>query len=338
MDSDSYYSLLFILIGSIISTLSASVSYLSQQTLNDEIKKNHFKAKILYKLRERYEETINGLFIVEFILYLFSFLFIFSKINEVTLETIFLVFAIISGILFLRINFYGIGIRFADKIALSSARIINLLSSFTYFIPKAALIINDLLGGKDTPEEAKEEINAVVQSARDDGSIDEDEYRLLKRVIEYSKFPVNQKFTPRTKVFSLKADMTVEQVKDLLELKQYSRIPIWDGENIDVGLKGYVLSRDLLYSALQGDLEKELIDLSKKIYVVPSDEPMDEVLEKFLKNKQHLFAVVDSYGGFDGIVTLEDVMEFILDTNIYDEADQTKDWLQEAKKRKLKGN
>ena len=64
---------------------------------------------------------------------------------------------------------------------------------------------------------------------------------------------------------------------------------------------------------------------------------MDEVLEKFLNNKQHLFAVVDEYGGFDGVVTLEDIMEFILDTNIYDEADVDKDWLQEAKKRKLNG-
>jgi CBS domain containing-hemolysin-like protein len=337
MDGDSYYSLIFIILGSIVSTLSASVSYLTQQTLNDEIKKNHINALVLDKLRDRYEETINGLFIVEFLLYLISFFFIFSNVNEINLDSILLLIAIICGILFLRINFYGIGIRFADKIALASANIINILSSFTYFIPKSAMLINDILGGKDTPEEAKEEINAVVQSARDEGSIDEDEYRLIKRVIEYSKYPVNHKFTPRTKVFSLKADMTVEEVKDLPELKQYSRIPIWDGENIDVGLKGYVLSRDLLYSALQGDLDKELIDLSKKIYVVPNDEPMDEVLEKFLKNKQHLFAVVDSYGGFDGIVTLEDAMEVILDTNIYDEADITKDWLEEAKKRKLKG-
>lgn len=337
MDSDSYYSIIFILLGSLISTLSASVSYMTQQALNNELKKNLDKAQILNKLRDRYEETINGLFIIEFISYLFAFYFLFSQINETTLETLFLLLATISGIIILRINFYAIGIRFADTIALSFASFINLLSATTYFIPKTALLINDILGGKDTPDEAKEEINAVVQSARDDGSIDEDEYRLLKRVIEYSKYPVSQKFTPRTKVFTLKADLTVEQIKDLPELKQYSRIPIWDGDNIDVGLKGYVLSRDVLYSALQGDNDKELIDLSKKIYVVPNDEPMDEVLEKFLKNKQHLFAVVDSYGGFDGIVTLEDVMEFILDTNIYDEADLTKDWLQEAKKRKLKG-
>lgn len=334
MDSDSYYSIILILIGSLISTLSASVSYMTQQRLNDEIKNNSEKVNLLNKVRDRYEETINGLFIIEFLFYLCAFYFIFSNISSLDFENFFLLIATISSIIFLRINFYGLGIRFADKIAISNASLISTLSSLTYFIPKSALMINDLLGGKDTPDEAKEEINAVVQSARDDGSIDEDEYRLLKRVIEYSKFPVSQKFTPRTKVFTLKADMTVADVKDLAELKQFSRIPIWDGENIDIGLKGYVLSRDVLYAALQGDNDKELIDLSKKIYVVPNDETMDEVLEKFLKNKQHLFAVVDEYGGFDGIVSLEDVMEFILDTNIYDEADLDKDWLQEAKKRK----
>ncbi len=334
MESDSYYSILLILIGSFVSTLSASVSYMTQQSLNDEIKLNSEKVNLLNKVRDRYEETINGLFIVEFLFYLCAFFFIFSNINIANFESLFLLIATIAIIILLRINFYALGIRFADKIALANATLISMLSAMTYFIPKTALLINDLLGGKDTPEEAKEEINAVVQSARDDGSIDEDEYRLLKRVIEYSKFPVSQKFTPRTKVFSLKADMTVSDVKDLAELKQFSRIPIWDGENIDVGLKGYVLSRDVLYAALQGDNDKELIDLSKKIYVVPNDETMDEVLEKFLKNKQHLFAVVDDYGGFDGIVSLEDVMEFILDTNIYDEADLDKDWLQEAKKRK----
>jgi len=337
MDSDSYYSILFIILGSLISTLSASISYLSQQSLNDEIKRNNQKANLLNKLRDRYEETFNGLFIAEALLYLISFYFLFNNIQADLVNNLFLLIATISGIIILRIIFYAIGIRFADKIAFMFSSFINFISSMTYFIPRTALYINDLMGGKDTPEEAKEEINAVVQSARDDGSIDEDEYRLLKRVIEYSKYPVSQKFTPRTKVFTLRADKLVSEIKDLPELKQYSRIPIWDGENIDVGLKGYVLSRDILYAALQGDEDKELLDLSKKLYMVPNDEPMDEVLEKFLKNKQHLFAVVDSYGGFDGVVTLEDIMEFILDTNIYDEADIDKDFIQEAKKRKMRG-
>lgn len=337
MDIPSYFSILFILIGTFISLLSASISYLPQQYLNSEIKKSNAKALLLNKLRDRYEETFNGLFIAEVVFYLLSIYLLFSNQNKLLIDNLFLILSVISGIIVLRILFYSVGIRFAEKIAFANAGLINFLSAMTYFVPRTALMINNLIGGKDTPEEAKDEINAVVQSALDEGNIDEDEYRLLKRVIEYSKFPVNQKFTPRTKVFTLRADKLVEEVKNLPELKQYSRIPIWDGESIDVGLKGYVLSRDILYAALMGDTEKILLDLSKKLYVVPSNEPMDEVLEKFLNNKQHLFAVVDEYGGFDGVVTLEDVMEFILDTNIYDEADVDKDWLQEAKKRKLNG-
>lgn len=337
MDAPSYLSIVFILIGSIISLFSASISYLSQQKLNDELKRNSPKAFILNKLRDKYEESFNSLFLAEIISYTLAFYFQFNSNSSTTSSNLSQLFFLIILLVVCRTTLYAIGIRFADKIAFSYSQTIKLIASLTNFMPKLSMLINDKIGGKDTPDEAKEEINAVVQSARDEGSIDEDEYRLLKRVIEYSKYPVSQKFTPRTKVFSLMADKLVREVKDLPELKQYSRIPIWDGDNIDVGLKGYVLSRDILYSALKGDLDKALIDLSKKLYAIPNNEPMDEVLEKFLNNKQHLFAVVDSYGGFDGVVTLEDIMEFILDTNIYDEADIDKDFIQEAKKRKMRG-
>ena len=65
MDIPSYFSILFILIGAFISLLSASISYLPQQYLNSEIKKSNAKALLLNKLRDRYEETFNGLFIDE---------------------------------------------------------------------------------------------------------------------------------------------------------------------------------------------------------------------------------------------------------------------------------
>lgn len=92
----------------------------------------------------------------------------------------------------------------------------------------------------------------------------------------------------------------------------------------------------LLKSALEGKLSMQLHELVREVYFIPENVPLAKALEQFLKRRQHLFVVVDEYGGVEGLITMEDVMEAILGTEIVDENDRIIDLRELAKSRRDK--
>ena len=103
---------------------------------------------------------------------------------------------------------------------------------------------------------------------------------------------------------------------------------------MDTGVIGYVMSRDILHSALSGKTDKSLRDFSREVYFIPENAPLDNALDRFLKRRQHLFVVVDEYGGVEGLLTMEDVLETMLGVEIVDEADRFVDMRLLAKQRR----
>jgi magnesium and cobalt exporter, CNNM family len=335
MDDDYYsYFYLVFLISSFIALLSAAFSYLSQQKLNGETERSNQNAITISKLRARYEESLTSLNSVEIIIYIIatpSFFVntFFQGINYIYSMLIWL------GILFAsRIICYSIGMRLAENITLKFAPLISLFVKIGSFTDLFSHFLNKIMGGEDTPEEEKEEIEAVVESAREEGNLDEDEYRILKNTLNFSDVLVEDVMTPRTVVFSCGANDRVGDVIKLPELKNYSRFPIWEGDRIDQGLRGYVMTRDVLQSALDGDDSSELRTLANEIYMISETETLDEALELFLQRRQHLFAVIDEFGGFEGLLTMEDVVETMIGAEIVDEADHVVDQRELAKRRR----
>ncbi len=186
-------------------------------------------------------------------------------------------------------------------------------------------LLAEKIGGRKVDEDTREELDAMVESAHDEGSIDSSEYRILKNIIKFKEVFVSDVMTPRTVVFSLNADKTIEEVLNNNGLKMYSRIPLWEDESLDKGLIGYILSKDILQAALSGKTNITLREFMRVINFIPENVELDVALDQFLNNKQHLMAVIDEYGGFDGLITMEDVLETILGVEIMDEADRVED-------------
>ncbi|MDC1068020.1 CNNM domain-containing protein [Candidatus Kapabacteria bacterium] len=331
MDPEGYLSIFLIVIGSFLSFLTATLSYVSQQKIKEAIKHGDENATLLNKFRNRYEESLNSLLIIELLFYLMGAIFTVhvSDFQGKILDIVYILVLIIS----LRIVFYFLGVRFANTLALKCVPIISILIRVGSFFPFIIEKLNTISGGQYTEEETKDEINAIVETALEDGAIDRDEYRILKSIIKFSDVKVEDVMTPRTVVFSCRADQTINETINMPELKNYSRFPIWDGDNIDKGLRGYVMTREVLYAALVGKGDSQLKDLTKEIYLIAESSPLDLTLEKFLTRQQHIMAVVDDYGGFEGLITMEDVLETIIGVEIVDEADQEMD-LRELAKRK----
>jgi CBS domain containing-hemolysin-like protein len=190
-------------------------------------------------------------------------------------------------------------------------------------------------GGEEPEDTSRKELDALVENAHVEGSIDPEEYRLMKSLMRFSSVEVADVMTPRTVVFSLHQDETVENALQSLESRQYSRFPIWEGSSID-GVNGYVMTKDIMWAALRGNKTATLKEFSRNVYFIPDSAELDKALEQFIEREQHQFIVVDEYGGIEGLITLEDVMETMLGVEIVDEDDNVVDLRELAKQRRDK--
>ncbi len=322
--------------------LSAALSSLSQDKLDnlkqaqDDVKlrdtKKYKRLNILLKMR--YEESEESFFIIEAVFYLTAFIVLdIFLLNKGFFWYYLLIYDVLLFIIIalLRSIFWAIGSRFADIIAFKMTGMISffhcLISPFYKLLTK----IIEAISGKELEEASRDELNAMFETAHEEGSIEADEYRILKNIMHFSDVLVTDVMTPRTMLFSSHADLTVNDIINLPEIQMYSRFPIWDGHSIDDGIVGYVISKDVLYAALKGKSTKKLREFSREVYIIPENASLDKALEQFLQRRQHLTIVVDEYGGVEGILTMEDVLETILGVEIVDEVDKIVDLRDAAK-------
>lgn len=230
-----------------------------------------------------------------------------------------------------------LGMRYANSVVGFTATCVHALM----LVLKPGTAFVQYLYGRYIPEDnrddeaSREEIDEILETAHEEGSLDTDEYRILKSIMRYSDVQVSDVMTPRIVVFARSADMTIAEAVKIPELTQYSRFPVYDDESLD-SVIGYVITRDLLRAMIEGQSDQKLRDIAREVYFIPENVQLDRALENFLERRQHLFVVVDEYGGVEGLITMEDVVETILGVEIVDEADNVIDLRQLAKQRRDK--
>lgn len=133
---------------------------------------------------------------------------------------------------------------------------------------------------------------------------------ILEGILRYGDTEASEIMTPRVDVTDLNVDAPFSKVMSLVIESGYSRIPVFEGTEDNI--KGILFSRDLLPYIGKADDSFDWVALLRAPYFVPESRRIDDLLEDFRKRKQHLAIVVDEYGGTQGIVTLEDVLEEIV--------------------------
>jgi CBS domain containing-hemolysin-like protein len=137
--------------------------------------------------------------------------------------------------------------------------------------------------------------------------------------------------TPRVVVAVADEKLSLPDFLINKEYLNYSRIPVYS-EN-DENITGYVLRQQVFENLAEEKHELILKDIKRNIMVFPNSTVLYTLWEKLLENKEHIALVVDEYGGMDGIVTLEDVIETLLGLEIIDENDTVTDMRKYAKER-----
>ncbi len=245
--------------------------------------------------------------------------------------------ALSLALVVLRVFFSALAERLADDLLAFSVVCLR-IALFVCF-PLALLLekVAQKISGQQSEEEAREEmeeeITAIMDEAVQDGTLDADEYRILTNIMQFSEVTVKDVMTPRNVVFSLSAMQSISSVVDRPELQTYSRIPLCKDQSLDEVL-GYCLARDIFSAALFGAGTAGLSSIIRDVHFIPENVRLDKALEEFLTRRQHLFVVVDEYGGVEGLITMEDVVETILGAEIVDEGDRVEDLRQLASLRR----
>lgn len=177
----------------------------------------------------------------------------------------------------------------------------------------------------------EDEVRAMAAISAEEGSILEIEQELIHNVLRLNEITAGDIMTPRTVVLKKPGNQTVRDLAPEILAWSFSRIPVHPaGEEEE--LLGFVLRRDLFLSVARGEMDRKLSELVRPIRFVPKTMPGHVLLKEFIQARQHLFAVVDEWGGLAGVVTLEDVVEFIVGREIVDEIDVAVD-MQEVARR-----
>ncbi|RRD40218.1 HlyC/CorC family transporter [Leptotrichia sp. OH3620_COT-345] len=219
-----------------------------------------------------------------------------------------------------------IALRSSEKMALASIGTIVLISRiFSPFVKILTLSTNSVLTilkmKEDNLEEqvSKEEIRSLVQVGREHGIINDVEKEMIDNIIEFDEKIAREIMIPRTKVFLADKDMSIKELFEKKEFGKYSRIPVYENEADNI--VGILFTKDLMMEAYKKGFDNiRLEDIIQEAYFVPETKNVNELFNELQIEKKHIAILIDEYGGFSGIVTLEDLIEEVMG-NISDEFD-----------------
>lgn len=219
-----------------------------------------------------------------------------------------------------------IALRNSEKIALSSVGVVvfisRLFSPFVKFLTFSTNLVLTILKMKeDNIEEkvSKEELRSLVEVGKEHGVINEAEQEMIENIIEFDEKIAREIMIPRTKVFLIDKNISIHQLFENKEIGKYSRIPVYENEADNI--VGVLLTKDLMMEAYKKGFDNiKVADLLQEAYFVPETKNVNELFNEMQLEKKHITILIDEYGGFSGIVTLEDLIEEVMG-NIADEFD-----------------
>ncbi len=222
-----------------------------------------------------------------------------------------------------------LGATFWKQLALPSAFVIRLLVKLLYPFVWLSAQLTRLFSKRDDGAISREELAALARLGKREGALGHQESELMENILKLRGTRTEAILTPRTVVTALDASITVNEALAALETSPFTRIPVYLG-NVDT-VMGLVLRPRVVAAQLAGEGDRKLEEFSSAIFRVSEELPVLQLLDQFIKRREHLFLVEDSYGQTAGIVTLEDALETLLGREIMDESDTVEDMQQLAR-------
>ena len=185
-----------------------------------------------------------------------------------------------------------------------------LLHPITLILNGINKFVLKLIPKEEKSFDTEEELEILAELGEEKGSLEEEESDMIRSIIKFDDKTVREVMTPRVDILSLPSDASIDDAMDLIAKKQFSKIPLYR-ENIDE-ITGIIYAKDLVPYLIGSRPNVKLQSISRNVYFVPEQKPIDDLLNDFKEKKISLAIVVDEWGGTSGMVTLEDIVEEVM--------------------------
>ena len=299
--------------------------------LEREKGKKEKRAKLALKIRDDYELSISAILLGNNIVNIFASSIVtligiaLSNGNTELATTIATICFTIFIIIFCEFIPKAFAKRFNYSLALLFAYPVTFFK-YLFFIlvwPIAKLfkLFGKLFAKKSKEEDQIDEdvLTEMADSLEEEGILEENEAEILRSAIDLNDIEAFEIMTPRVDVFAISKDEDINELIKDKEFFKYSRVPVYD-ETID-NIIGILPIKALAKKILTGTKDIDILSLCYKPLIVPRNHQILDVLKEFKKKKVHVAVVIDEYGGTEGIITMEDILEEIVG-DIFDEFDE----------------
>ena len=213
-----------------------------------------------------------------------------------------------------------------------TTRVISILVIIMFPLVILAEKLTKLISPKDNEASvSREEVSAMANVAEEAGDLEEDENAIIQNVINMDELTVADVMTPRVVVAMAPEKMMVKNFYKDKRFFHHSRIPVY--ANDDEYITGYILRIEALQMMAEDKHDVTLGELRRDIPSFQEDTTLDVVWDEMLGKDEQIAAVINEYGSFQGVVSLEDMIETLLGSEIVDEYDTVRDMQQFARER-----
>lgn len=176
---------------------------------------------------------------------------------------------------------------------------------------------------------SREEVGAMADVAEESGELDEDENEIIQNLINIDEITASDAMTPRVVAAIAPESMSIKAFYKDRRFYHHSRIPVY-ADN-DEYITGYILRMEALQLMAEDKFDAKLRDIRRDVESFPEETPIVDVWDGMIEKKEQIAIIINEYGSFQGILTMEDVIETILGDEIVDERDVVVDMQQLAR-------
>ena len=225
-----------------------------------------------------------------------------------------------------------IGARYWKSLSRVAYFTIKSMIIFTYpLVVMSSVITKGFSKEKNEQTTSREEIAALASIGAGEGLFSDKENKIIQNILRLKNVRVTEILTPRVVVAVADENLSLVDFLKSKDYLKYSRIPIYSGN--DENITGYVFRQKVFENLAEDKHHLKLKEIKRDIVVVPDSMMLFSLWEKLLEKKEHIALIVDEYGGLDGIVTMEDIIETLLGLEIVDEKDTIIDMQKFARER-----
>ena len=217
-----------------------------------------------------------------------------------------------------------LGAEYWRELAPVTAHFLKYLVVVMFPLVKFSEKVTQILGeGSKRKGFSRAELAVMAEISGSEGQLNERESQVLRSLLLLDGKRVKDAMTPRRVVSSLPARSTVGQFFSTHSDERFSRIPLYGDSREDV--VGFVLRSDLLLAQARGESAAPVERYRRELAVIPAGASLLKAFDELMRRRTHIMLVIDEFGGMDGILTMEDVLEAMLGLEIVDEGDKAVD-------------